>query len=86
MFLARLHSSIFVLFASLLPTRCFAQLDDDSPRMTLLVKVIQRAEPSVVALFIENKTTQSLGAGSGTIIHPDGYVLTNDHALIGEEA
>jgi S1-C subfamily serine protease len=47
--------------------------------MTPLVKVIQQIEPAVVALFtpVENQLT----SGSGTVIHEDGYVLTNNHVL-----
>lgn len=51
----------------------------DSPRYTPLVRVIQKIEPAVVALFtpVENQ----IFSGSGTVIHSDGYVLTNNHVL-----
>ncbi len=49
--------------------------DSDSPRITPLVRVIQQIEPGVAALF----TPQDGGitAGSGTVIHAQGFVLTN---------
>ena len=55
----------------------------ESPRRTPLVKVIQSIEPGVVALFtpMENQ----LISGSGTVIHEDGYVLTNNHVLPATE-
>lgn len=59
-----------------------AQLPDDSPRMTPLVRVISTVEPAVVALFIPDpKDTRRFSSGSGVIIHPDGYALTNDHVV-----
>ena len=57
-------------------TVCLAE----SPRITPLVKVIQAIEPAVVALFVPDEQNR-LSSGSGTIIHPDGYVLTNNHVL-----
>lgn len=55
----------------------------ESPRRTPLVNVIQNIEPAVVALFtpLENQIV----SGSGTIIHEDGYVLTNNHVLPATE-
>lgn len=52
----------------------------ESPRVTPLVKVIQEIEPAVVSLFVPDDNNR-LSSGSGTIIHPDGYVLTNNHVL-----
>jgi S1-C subfamily serine protease len=57
-----------------------AQALSDSPRITPLVKVIQKAELGVVGLFQVNKAGQ-IGSGSGSIIHPDGFVLTNHHVV-----
>lgn len=56
-----------------------AQEGEGSPRMTPLVKVIQQIEPAVVALFTQSQN--QLQVGSGTVIHEDGYVLTNNHVL-----
>lgn len=64
-----------------------AQLSDlpsDSPRVTPLVKVIHKAEPAVVALFQVHESGR-INAGSGTIIHPNGFVLTNNHVLPDNE-
>lgn len=56
-----------------------AEVDENSPRVTPLVKVIRRIEPSIVALF--TPTGNQLVSGSGLIIHGDGYILTNNHVL-----
>jgi S1-C subfamily serine protease len=53
---------------------------DNSPRITPLVKVIRRIEPAVVGLFTPIGNNQ-ISSGSGSIIHPEGYVLTNNHVL-----
>jgi S1-C subfamily serine protease len=55
----------------------------ESPRLTPLVKVIQSIEPAVVALF--TPVGDQIISGSGTIIHEDGYVLTNNHVLPATE-
>ncbi len=55
----------------------------ESPRLTPLVKVIQSIEPAVVALF--TPVDNQIISGSGTIIHEDGYVLTNNHVLPATE-
>ncbi|MCB9936880.1 MAG: trypsin-like peptidase domain-containing protein [Planctomycetaceae bacterium] len=54
-------------------------LPADSPRMTPLVRVIQQIEPAVVSLF--TTVGGQIGSGSGTVIHPAGFVLTNNHVL-----
>ncbi len=54
-------------------------LPADSPRMTPLVRVIQQIEPAVAALF--TPIEGGIASGSGTVIHPDGFVLTNNHVL-----
>jgi len=59
---------------------CQEPLAEGSPRITPLVKVIQRIEPAVVGLFTPIGNNQ-ISSGSGTIIHPSGYVLTNNHVL-----
>lgn len=57
----------------------FADPPVDSPRYTPLVRVIQKIEPAVVALF--TPVDNQIFSGSGTVIHSDGYVLTNNHVL-----
>jgi len=52
----------------------------DSPRITPTVKVIRQIEPAVVGLFTPIGNNQ-ISSGSGSIIHPSGYVLTNNHVL-----
>ncbi|HIK95242.1 MAG TPA: serine protease, partial [Planctomycetes bacterium] len=52
----------------------------DSPRVTPIVRVIHKAEPAIASLFVPVASGQ-LVSGSGTIIHSDGYVLTNDHVV-----
>lgn len=55
-------------------------LPEGSPRVTPLVKVIRKIEPSVVGLFTPIGNNQ-IASGSGSIVHPSGYVLTNNHVL-----
>jgi S1-C subfamily serine protease len=55
-------------------------LPEGSPRLTPLVKVIRQIEPTVVGLFTPIGNNQ-ISSGSGSIIHPSGYVLTNNHVL-----
>ena len=61
-----------------------AQVPEDSPRMTPLVKLIQRVEPAVVSLFIASEDGRELRSGSGTLIHPAGFALTNHHVVTGD--
>ncbi|HWB11388.1 MAG TPA: trypsin-like peptidase domain-containing protein [Pirellulales bacterium] len=57
-----------------------AQPPAGSPRRTRQVEIIERVGASVVAVFSEGKDN-NWGSGSGTIIHPSGYILTNDHVV-----
>ncbi|MFO1064247.1 MAG: trypsin-like peptidase domain-containing protein [Pirellulales bacterium] len=50
-----------------------------SPRVTPLVEVIRNIEPGVAALF--TPSGDNIFSGSGTVIHADGYILTNNHVL-----
>ena len=59
-----------------------AQVPDDSPRSSPLVKLIRQIDGTVISLFIEGNRPNQFSGGSGTIIHPAGYVLTNNHVLI----
>jgi S1-C subfamily serine protease len=52
----------------------------DSPRRTRNVEIIERCGASVVAVFAMGKEN-SLNSGSGSVIHRDGYILTNDHVV-----
>ena len=78
--------ALALIYVGLIPV-AFAQTPpqgpqppDDSPRITPLVKVIRRIEPAVVGLFTPIGNNQ-ISSGSGSIIHPEGYVLTNNHVL-----
>jgi len=57
------------------------QLPESSVRRTTLVDVIEKTEPTVVALFTQVPNTGTGATGSGAIIHPRGFVLTNHHVL-----
>ncbi|MBL63741.1 MAG: hypothetical protein CMI30_10085 [Opitutae bacterium] len=52
-----------------------------SPRHTPIVRVVQKTEHAVAALFSQKGNV--LNMGSGSLIHKDGYVLTNDHVIGG---
>ena len=52
-----------------------------SPRHTPIVRVVQKTEHAVAALFSQQGNV--LNMGSGSLIHSDGYVLTNDHVIGG---
>lgn len=73
---------LWALSALLFSSQNFAssqEVDPDSPRITALVRVIQQIEPGVAALFTQ--VDGKIASGSGTVIHPDGFVLTNHHVL-----
>ena len=57
------------------------------PGGTPLVRLIDRCLPSVVAIRAFSATDkpneERINLGSGAIIHPDGYILTNFHILNG---
>src|SRR5581483_8175420 len=57
-----------------------AQPPTASPRRTRQVEIIEQVGASVVAVFSGGKDN-NWTSGSGTIIHPAGYILTNDHVV-----
>jgi S1-C subfamily serine protease len=52
----------------------------ESPRETATVRLIRQLEPGVVAIFSQDGP-DSGRSGSGSVIHEDGYILTNDHVV-----
>ncbi|MAT15841.1 MAG: serine protease [Planctomyces sp.] len=69
--------------------------EDANPRLTPLVRAVQRVKTSVVnihtektnypdeALFAGDKPRKVSGMGSGIIIDPRGYIVTNHHVING---
>ncbi len=51
-----------------------------SPRVTRVVEIIRRIEGGVVAVFSQGDKGV-LHSGSGSVIHPAGFILTNDHVV-----
>lgn len=54
--------------------------DAASPRVTRVVEVIRGIEGGVVAVFSGGRDG-ALHSGSGSVIHPAGFILTNDHVV-----
>ncbi len=55
------------------------ELSADSPRRTPTVELAAAAEPAVVAIYAEKNG--AVNSGSGTVISPQGFILTNDHVV-----
>ncbi len=53
-------------------------------RETAVVRAVRHAAPAVVSVFATARTSRNSfvqSQGSGVIIHPDGYVVTNSHVI-----
>ncbi len=60
---------------------CFAATPKNSPRVTDTVRIVRKTEPAVAAIF--SQAEGRLSMGSGSVVHKEGYVLTNDHVVAG---
>lgn len=54
-----------------------------SPRETPTVKLIRKLEGAVFPIFCEPERGR-LTSGSASVIHPDGFLLSNDHVMKGK--
>ncbi len=53
---------------------------DDANQVSVIAK---RALPSVVTIQIADSSGKPVGTGSGFVVRPDGYIVTNNHVAEG---
>src|SRR5262245_39092863 len=62
-----------------------AILDRDLGRLDAysraVVDVVESVGPAVIGVYSERGDRSPAGQGSGVLITPDGYALTNDHVI-----
>jgi serine protease Do len=68
-------------------------IDEEVGSALLASELVERIAPTVVSIFTEKVTydiflrpTPETGAGSGVIVDPKGYVVTNSHVVEGAES
>lgn len=54
-------------------------------RRTAVVEAVAHAAPAVVSVEAVLRGGRSRGAGSGVVVHPTGYVVTNSHVIRGAQ-
>lgn len=61
-------------------------VDENSPRRTEMVRIIERSMTSVVAIRSftphQNPGVFYIHSGSGSVLHESGYILTNEHVVM----
>jgi len=67
--------------AWLLAANCLAAAA--SPRETPTVKLIRKVSGAVFPIYSEPERGR-LTSGSASVIHPDGFLLSNDHVMLGK--
>ncbi len=50
-----------------------------------VIAVVDAVGPSVVSITVGDSSYNATGAGSGVVIAPDGYILTNSHVVSGQK-
>jgi len=80
--------SVLLLFSLLLCSGCLPPQSDNittTSRPSTFADVVDKVMPGVVYVYVEIGTGRpgqvAAGSGSGVILHPDGYVLTNRHVV-----
>ena len=54
------------------------------PEANSAVDAVQKVGPAVVTVI--NRSAQGIGSGSGVIVSPEGYIITNNHVVEGGRA
>ena len=90
---------LFLTWSALVAGSSFGQSEAFARRVTPVVEVVRRVGPAVVNIaathdvqirdpfyaWLQGGTQSSRSLGSGVVIDPDGYVVTNAHVVQGAE-